>query len=95
LRYFAVVLKLACPRCWGEWTKYTPATDTGYLKSRIFKLHPELKDNLGYDRFKEIVDLLWPEHPGVRTRLYVVVLRRDDGGDEPQRRICFEEGRDY
>ena len=91
----ATLHHLACPRCEGEWTEYTPATDAGYLKSRIFKLHPELKDNLGYDRFREIVDLLWPKHPGVKTRLYVAVLRRGNGGDEPQRRICFEEGRGY
>ena len=91
----ATLHHLACPRCEGEWTEYTPATDAGYLKRRIFKLHPELKDNLGYDRFKEIVDLLWPKHPGVKTRLYVAVLRRGDEGDEPQRRTRFEEGRGY
>jgi len=59
-----MVLHLSCPRCGGEFSYYAEIWEADYLKNIIFKLHPELENNVADELFKEINDRVFPEYPG-------------------------------
>ena len=46
---------LRCPGCEGEFTLYSPSWGEDYLRERISKLHPELKDGMDNELLNEII----------------------------------------
>jgi hypothetical protein len=57
-----MVLHLSCSRCGGDFSFYTEGWSEDYLKNVIFKLHPELENNVSDELFKEINDRVLPEY---------------------------------
>jgi len=74
----AMLLHLSCPRCGGEWSEYIRGFEGGYLRDRIFRLHPELEEEDVDQAFEEAIGRLWPEHPDGPPKLYRAVLAPKD-----------------
>jgi len=55
-----MLLHYSCPRCGGEYTVYAEIFGRDYLKERIYRIHPELKDKVKEEQLDEIVRWSFP-----------------------------------
>ncbi len=56
------LLHLSCPRCDGKFSFYAEVWEGDYLKSVIYKLHPELEGTLTDGSFNEMNARVFPEY---------------------------------
>jgi hypothetical protein len=57
----ALLFVLECPRCGGTFTCHADVVSRDYIEERVHKLHPRMRSHLKEKKFKEILDLVFPE----------------------------------
>ena len=59
----AMLLHYRCSRCGSEFTNYGEGWSEEYVKEIIFRLHPELGNQIDEDILREIMHRVCPEYP--------------------------------
>jgi hypothetical protein len=57
----ALLIVFECERCGGIFTCHTDVVSRDYIEERAHKLHPRMRGHPKEKRFREILDLVFPE----------------------------------